>query len=132
MSCYSDSIRYLVISLAVLYALADGHLLCAPCLASAPTQHVCSHPHLHAPGTLASASCCSDGHNSRLLCSGNSLPAIVVQNSADKLAELLEFYAGVFVFAEHQPSQPRSCDTLTLYSFARSLRLYLLYGVLLN
>ena len=130
MSCYSDYIRYLVISLAVLYALADGHLLCAPCLAS--SQHICEHSQHHTPGIFTSASCCSDDHNRRLLCNGNDLPAIVVQCSVDELAKLLEFHAGIFVFAEYQPSLPGLCDSLTLYSSARSLRLHLLYGVLLN
>ena len=130
MSCYPDFIRYLTVSLAVLYALAGGHLLCAPCLAS--SRHICEHHQHYTSGILTSANCCSDDHNRRLLCNGNELPAIVVQCSADKLAKLLELHAGIFVFAEYQPSLPGFHDTLTLYSSARSLRLHLLYGVLLN
>ena len=130
MDRYSDFVRYLVIFLAALYTLADGHLICAPCLAS--SQHICEYPQHHTPGILTSASCCSDDHNRRLLCSGNDLPAIIAQCCTDKLATLLENSTSGFVFATYQPTLLGVRDTLTSYSSARSLRLHLLYGVLLN
>ena len=139
MERYSDSIRYLAVILAALYALAGGHLLCAPCLASPAPQcagHICEHSQHRTPGNVTSANCCSDKHGGKsTLCNGNDFPAIVVQCSIYKLIKLLELPIGGFVStvsAKCQPSLFGIDDAPTFCYPVFSSRLYLLYEVLLN
>jgi len=135
MDRYPDSIRYLIACLVAVYALADGHVLCAPCLSSPKipcTQQECGHSPRQASGVVTSASCCSDDHEGRNPCNGNDLPAIVVQYSTDELAEFLEIHVADCVFvvpARYRRVASTDAETYT-YSSAPSLRLHLLYEVL--
>jgi len=135
MDRYPDYVRYLVVCLVAVYTLADGHLLCAPCLASSENHCVehCEYSHRQTSGVLTSTGCCSDDHNSKKnLCGGNDLPAIVVQCSTEELAKLLEWHMTDCTFATHVKCRPvvlRDAETCYFYS-ALSLRLHLLYELL--
>ena len=135
MDRYPDFIQYLVVCLVAVYALADGHLLCAPCLASSENHCVehCDHLHRQTQEVFTSTGCCSDDHSGRPPCNGNDLPAIIVQCSTDELEKLLEIYivgSVSTVYMEYQPKLVRFHDTPTFHTSAPSLRLHLLYGVL--
>jgi len=133
MSRFHVFIRYLAVFLAAVYALADGHLLCAPCLAFPSTRHMkhdCEHSHCPAPELLASA-CCSDNHDGgKFPCNGNDLPAIIVPCYAYEWVMLLDIVLAGSVFVVPAEYPPIQAETLVSHSPAPSLRLHLLYEVL--
>ncbi|MCL2004988.1 MAG: hypothetical protein FWG73_02380 [Planctomycetaceae bacterium] len=140
MDRYPAFIRCFVILLAALYALADGHLLCAPCLANDDTHHVghdCEHSTLPPMPTVHAATCClGDFDGGRLLCNGNDLPAITVQCISNEFVKSLEFSLADcgFTVPGEIPVQSNAdfCDDSAFLASAHSVRLHLLYGVLLN
>ena len=133
MDRYPGFVRYFVICLVAVYTLADGHLLCAPCLASSENHCVehCDLLHRQTQEVFTSPSCCSEDHNGRPLCNGNDLSAIVAQCCTEELVKLLEWHITDCTFAVHAKCrQVVLIDVETYYPSALSLRLHLLYGVL--
>ena|GEM_PF-2245283 len=152
MERYPGIIRYLVIYLVAVCATADGHMLCAPCLASDTSHHAghdcelpekCKHllntgrnvtPSVHS--ALHSDTCClSNFDNGKLFCPGNDLPAIVVRCASNELAKVLDKSladCGIPATQACAPNPMIGRYATTFYSPSPSLRLHLLYGVLLN
>jgi len=136
MDRYPDFIQYFVVFLVALYTLANGHLLCAPCLSLPTVQHAehdCSHFYHQTSEVLTSAPCCSDDHNERIPCNSKDLPTIIVQRSADELAKLLKIHivdSISIVYAKCQSELVRFRSISTFHPPASSLRLHLLYAVL--
>ena len=138
MDRYPALIRWFAILLAIFYAVADGHLLCAPCLADDAVHHVgngCEHS-THPMPTVQPATCClGEFDGGRLLCNGNDLPAVAAQCATDELLSALMDCSVVFgavVPVEYLWKAFAFRDAMTFLVSAPSLRLHLLYGVLLN
>jgi hypothetical protein len=136
MERYSDRTKCFAVFLAAMYALAGGHLLCASCYfeyATQPAEHSCVH--FQASEIHLSLGCCSDHPGTRnYLCSHNDLPAIIAQRNIIESSELLiNSFAGFIsvVSSVSQPNLVGFCDTITFNHPAISLRLHLLYEVLL-
>ena len=136
MDRYPAFIRCCVLFLAVFYAAADGHLLCAPCLADDVAHHVghdCGHSAVPMP-TIQTATCClGEFDGGRLFCNGNDLPAVVVPYTTDEMLKTIMncfiIFESVLVLEDNRESIDFR-NAVTLILFAPSLRLHILYGVL--
>ena len=134
MSGFPDSIRYLAVCLVAVYALADGHLLCTLCHSANSIEqaaHDCGHSQCLPPEIPSPTHCCSDNCEEHL-CDTAELPDIILSRSGDKPVNPLSVSFVVFnsdISVEYQPSLI-GFRTITSHPSAPSLRLHLLYEVL--
>ena len=136
MDCYPTSIRYLAVCLVMLYALTGGHFLCALCHFSHSaelTKHDCSHSQCQPPEVPPPTPCCSDnceGHP----CDTGELPDVILQRTNDESVNPFLVSSVVFdsdVSLGYQQGHVGYHETITFNLSALSLRLHLLYRVLL-
>jgi hypothetical protein len=124
MSRYPGSIRYFAVLLALLYVLASGHLLCAHfhCSHSVSlNEHDCACKHSHQePEEHCDHECSIDAQL-----------AIRVPCNVGESVSLLKYFSADFVSTDCPVERIIYRDTFTICSSALSLRLHLLYGVLL-
>jgi len=134
---YRGFIRYLSVVLAMVYALSGGHLFCAHFYHSSttpPSETDCSHSHCcQTPEERPVSSCCSDGqcHHG---CNDNDLPAVLIQRNIDKSEKPIQSFSAGSAFNAFDECLPHPLgfrDVVAKHPPAPSLRLHLVYGVLL-
>ena len=134
MNRYHDFIRYLAVCLIVAYASTGGHVLCAICHFSHSLEHAehhCGHsqcqPSEVPPPTHCESEPC-EGHP----CDIDELPDVILPRSNDEPISppsVSSSIVGSDVSVKYQPSLI-DFRTITSHTDALSLRLHLLYRVL--
>ena len=134
MSRYTDFVRYFVVCLVAMFALADGHLFCALCHSTCTAdsiEHDCGHSQCPIPEGLP-VYCCSD-HCDEHPCNTDEFSALIVPRKSNESASPPAVSPIIFasdIFAETPAKLPGVRDAEMCCSSALSLRLHLLYGVL--
>ena len=131
---YHGLMKYPVVVLILLYALAGGHTLCAYWHCPHPTPH-CDHPCGDSHHQEEEPCCCPDEPCSRKHhCDGNDQPTIVVRRDVDDTTNPLTvpfLDCVAFVGIELPPVGIVLHDAVAVCSSALPVRLHLLYRSLL-